>query len=106
QLFEDLCWRSTITKQRDLVLYKWMAHKRQVRERRGGGHGREATIFAPMKEYQAVIHRLTRHTREDEDALTDLLNERMRSGWEPAMMTQDEHRLTIIFQRQTDTDRA
>jgi hypothetical protein len=59
-----------------------------------------------MKEYQAVIHRLTRHTREDEDALTDLLNERMRSGWEPAMMTQDEQRLTIIFQRLTDSDRS
>ena len=55
-----------------------------------------------MKEYQAVIHRLTRRTREDEDGLTDLLNERMRSGWEPAMMSQDDERLTIIFQRETD----
>ncbi|CAA9337370.1 MAG: hypothetical protein AVDCRST_MAG40-2233, partial [uncultured Gemmatimonadaceae bacterium] len=26
-----------------------------------------------MKEYQAVILRLTRHTHDDEDALTDLL---------------------------------
>jgi hypothetical protein len=59
-----------------------------------------------MKEYQAVIHRLTRRAREDEDALTDLLNERMRSGWEPAMMSQDDQRLTIIFQRQTDTERV
>ena len=67
---------------------------------------REATNFAPMKEYQAVILRLTRHTREDEDALTDLFNERMRSGWEPAMMSQDEQRLTIIFQRETDTERS
>ena len=58
-----------------------------------------------MKEYQAVIHRLTRRTREDEDALTDLLNERMRGGWEPAMMSQDEELLTLIFQRETDTDR-
>jgi hypothetical protein len=58
-----------------------------------------------MKEYQAVIHRLTRRAREDEDALTDLLNERMRSGWEPTMMSQDDQRLTIIFQRQTDTER-
>src|SRR5678815_2348552 len=74
-----------------------MTHERQVREHRGGGHGREATIFAPMKEYQAVIHRLTRRTREDEDALTDLLNERMRSGWEPAMMSQDEQRLTCLL---------
>ena len=63
--------------------------------------GEKLLIFAPMKEYQAVMHRLTRHTREDEDALTDLLNERRRSGWEPAMMSQDEQRLTLIFQRET-----
>jgi hypothetical protein len=53
-----------------------------------------------MKEYQAVIHRLTRHQREDEDALTDLLNERSRGGWVPTMMTQDGQRLTIIFWRE------
>jgi hypothetical protein len=52
-----------------------------------------------MKEYQAVVVKLTRHTREDEDTLTDLLNERSRGGWEPALMSQDEHRLTILFQR-------
>jgi hypothetical protein len=52
-----------------------------------------------MKEYQAVILRLTRRTQEDEDALTDLLNERSRSGWEPALLTQDGQRMTIIFQR-------
>jgi hypothetical protein len=58
-----------------------------------------------MKEYQAVILRLTRHTREDEDALTDLLNERSRGGWEPAMLTQDETRLTIVFSRPSDSER-
>src|SRR5205085_1270937 len=52
-----------------------------------------------MKEYQAVVVKLTRHTREDEDTLTDLLNERSRGGWEPALMSQDEQRLTILFQR-------
>ena len=52
-----------------------------------------------MKEYQAVVVKLTRHTREDEDTLTDLLNERSRGGWEPALMSQDDHRLTILFQR-------
>ncbi len=57
-----------------------------------------------MKEYQAVIQRITRRTREDEDALTDLLNERIRSGWEPVMMAQDDQRLTIIFQRETESD--
>jgi hypothetical protein len=56
-------------------------------------------MFAHMKEYQAVIHKLTRRAQEDEDALTDLFNERSRGGWEPALMTQDDQRLTIIFQR-------
>jgi len=54
-----------------------------------------------MKEYQSVVIRLTRHLRDDEDALTDLLNERSRSGWEPTMMAQDKHRLTIVFARET-----
>ena len=52
-----------------------------------------------MKEYQAVILRLTRHTRDDEVALTDLLNERSRGGWEPALMSQEGSRLTLVFQR-------
>lgn len=52
-----------------------------------------------MKEYQAVVLRLTRHARDDEDALTDLLNERSRGGWEPALMSQDGTRLTVVFQR-------
>lgn len=52
-----------------------------------------------MKEYQAVILRQTRHQREDEDALTDLLNERSRGGWEPVLMTQDGQRLTVVFAR-------
>jgi hypothetical protein len=57
-----------------------------------------------MKEYQAVIVRLTRHVREDEDALTDLLNERSRGGWAPTMMTQDGMRLTVVFERSAETD--
>ena len=57
-----------------------------------------------MKEFQAVVLKMTRHTREDEDALTDLLNERSRAGWEPALMSQDEHRLTILFQRTALTE--
>lgn len=52
-----------------------------------------------MKEYQAVILRLSRRVHDDEDALTDLLNERSRGGWEPTMMSQDGQRLTIIFHR-------
>jgi hypothetical protein len=58
-----------------------------------------------MKEYQTVIHRLTRHTRDDEDALTDLFNERSRGGWEPVMMAQDNQRLTVLFQRDIENER-
>jgi len=64
----------------------------------------KASIFADMKEYQAVILRIARHVRDDEDALTDLLNERSRAGWEPAMLTQDEQRITVVFQRQATSD--
>lgn len=59
-----------------------------------------------MKEYQAVILRLTRHTRDDEDALTDLLNERSRGGWEPALMTQEGSRVTLVFSRRSDALQA
>jgi len=66
-----------------------------------------------MKEYQAVMLRLTHHMHDDEDALTDLLNERSRSGWEPSLVTQSAAgagpgaaggRLTVIFQRVTTGD--
>lgn len=58
-----------------------------------------------MKEYQAVILRLTRHARDDEDALTDLLNERSRGGWEPTTMMQEGTRLTIVFARAGNGER-
>lgn len=57
-----------------------------------------------MKEYQAVVVRLTRHLRDDEDALTDLLNERSRGGWAPTMMSQDAQRLTVVFERELGAD--
>jgi hypothetical protein len=66
-----------------------------------------------MKEYQAVMLRLTHHPRDDEDALTDLLNERSRTGWEPTLMAHTAtgsgsraggERLTVIFQRVTASD--
>jgi hypothetical protein len=57
-----------------------------------------------MKEYQAVILRIADRARDDEDALTDLLNERSRAGWEPVMMTQDHQRITLVFQRQATPD--
>ena len=54
-----------------------------------------------MREYQAVILRLTRHARDDEEALTDLLNERSRGGWELATLSQTTERLTVVFQRES-----
>jgi hypothetical protein len=57
-----------------------------------------------MREYQAVIIRQSRRVRDDEDALTDLLNERDRMGWTPHLMTQDGSRLTIVFVRETPGD--
>jgi SRSO17 transposase len=59
-----------------------------------------------MKEYQAVILRIADRARDDEDALTDLLNERSRAGWEPVLMTQDHQRVTVVFQRQATNDTA
>lgn len=58
-----------------------------------------------MKEYQSVILKLTQRTREDEDALTDLLNERSRGGWDPVMMSQDELRMTVVFSRRGEPAR-
>jgi hypothetical protein len=82
------------------------ANKSAEASRRGWMHrANEAASFPAMKEYQAVILRLTRHTRDDEDALTDLLNERSRGGWAPAMMAQDGSRLTLVFTRDTEPER-
>jgi hypothetical protein len=67
-------------------------------------HGAESTNFAAMKEYQAVVIRLTQRAQDDEDTLTDLMNERSRGGWEPALMSQDPQRLVVIFQRTAATD--
>lgn len=57
-----------------------------------------------MKEYQAVILRLSQRTRDDEDALTDLLNERSRGGWDATLLTQHGDRLTVVFSRPAPTD--
>jgi hypothetical protein len=55
-----------------------------------------------MKEYQAVMVKLTRHTRENEDTLTDLLNERSRGGWEPTLISQRDEQLVLIFCRSAE----
>ena len=60
--------------------------------------------LTPMREYQAVMLRLTRHERDDEEALTDLLNERSRGGWDLASVTQDGTRMTVVFQRTAESE--
>jgi len=55
-----------------------------------------------MNEYQAVILKLSSRTQEDEDALTDLLNERSRGGWTPTLMSKDQQRITLVFCRLTE----
>ena len=56
-----------------------------------------------MKQYQVVIVRLSGKGQEDEDNLTDLLNERTRMGWNYNDMTQlESDRLAVVFQRETE----
>jgi len=56
-----------------------------------------------MKQYQVVIVRLTGKGRNDEDSLTDLLNERTRMGWDYYAMTQlDSERVSVVFTRDTE----
>lgn len=53
-----------------------------------------------MKEYQAVIVRLLGRVREDEVAVTDLLNERARMRWELcATQSLGPSRLLVVFAR-------
>ena len=104
ELLEDLRRRAAVAEDSELVLDERVANDEETGERGGGVHGAEGTIFARMKEYQAVVLRLTERTKDDEDALTDLMNERSRGGWELAMMTQDAQRLVIVFQRSADVD--
>lgn len=54
-----------------------------------------------MKQYQVVITKLQAKTREDEENLTDLLNERARAGWIYESATAlSATRLMLVFGRQ------
>jgi hypothetical protein len=81
------------------MLDQWMLCNREGRVLGGGQLAAEGTNFAFMKEYQAVVLKLSRRAHDDEDTLTDLLNERSRGGWEPALLAQDGQRMTVVFQR-------
>lgn len=54
-----------------------------------------------MKQYQVAIVRLQYKSREDEETLTDLLNERARMGWEYSSLTElNGGRVAVIFRRE------
>ena len=55
-----------------------------------------------MKQYQAVIIRLLGKSRDDEETVTDLLNERARMGWtEYSIHAVSGSRLLVVFSRET-----
>ena len=55
-----------------------------------------------MHQYQVVITKLTGGSRDDEDALTDLLNERERTGWRlHSSVTLEPTKLLLVFARHT-----
>jgi len=56
----------------------------------------------PMRQYDAVLVRLAGRTRPDEEALTDLLNERARAGWQFHSVTPlSPARILVVFSRDT-----
>ena len=53
-----------------------------------------------MREYQVAVARLTGKAREDEETLTDLLNERSRAGWVYRHITPlGADRVAVVFSR-------
>jgi hypothetical protein len=55
-----------------------------------------------MTEYQTVILRLQGRSRDDEEAITDLLNERARMGWLYHSLAQLEpEKVLVVFSRET-----
>ena len=54
-----------------------------------------------MKQYQVAILKLQQKTREDEETLTDLLNERTRMGWRFGSITQlVGGSVAVVFERE------
>jgi hypothetical protein len=54
-----------------------------------------------MREYQTVIVRLQNRVREDEETLTDLLNERARMHWEyDSMHLLGPGKVVLVFSRE------
>jgi len=56
-----------------------------------------------MRQYDVVIARLATRTRPDEEALTDLLNERARAGWDfDSAVAISASRIMVVFSRETE----
>ncbi len=54
-----------------------------------------------MRQFQVAIVRLQHKTRDDEETLTDLLNERTRMGWVYHSLTVlDDDRVAAVFERE------
>ncbi|MEE8117580.1 MAG: hypothetical protein V3T28_10755 [Gemmatimonadales bacterium] len=55
-----------------------------------------------MKQYQVVIAKLQGRSQSDEETLTDLLNERERTGWHFYSQTAlSPSKLMLVFVRET-----
>ena len=55
-----------------------------------------------MRQYQAVIIRLQGKSRDDEETVTDLLNERARMGWtDHSVHAIAGSRILVVFSRET-----
>ncbi len=53
-----------------------------------------------MREYQTMIVRLQGRTQEDEETLTDLLNERARMGWDfESLNSTAADKVVLVFTR-------
>jgi hypothetical protein len=54
-----------------------------------------------MNEFQVVILRLQGKAREDEDAMTDLMNERARMGWIfHSLQPLPDEKVAMVFSRE------
>jgi hypothetical protein len=67
-----------------------------------------ATVYSArtepaMRQYDVVIARLATRTRPDEEALTDLLNERARAGWDfDSVAAISATRVMVVFSREAE----
>ena len=69
--------------------------------RPAAAHGQHSHREARMREFQVVILRLQGKAREDEDAMTDLMNERARMGWDfHSIEPLPDQKVVVVFSRE------